>query len=58
MAALFELAQPIISHHLKPLKDAGVLDSEKHGLFVYYDVNPIALQELADWLTFGSGHDG
>ncbi len=39
------------------VRAAGILESEKHGLFVNYYVNPIALQELADWLTFASGHD-
>ena len=50
LVPLFELSQPTISHHLKILRDAGVLDSEKHGLFVYYYVNPGALAELAAWL--------
>jgi ArsR family transcriptional regulator len=51
LAPLFELSQPTISHHLKVLKNAGILDSEKHGLFVYYYVRPDALDELAAWLT-------
>lgn len=32
----FELSQPTISHHLKLLRDAGLLSSEKRGLWVYY----------------------
>ena len=48
----FELTQPKISHHLKLLKDAGILDSEKHGLFVSCHVTPEALAELAAWLHF------
>lgn len=51
LAPLFGLTQPTISHHLKVLKNAGVLDSEKHGLFMYYYVRPRALDELAGWLT-------
>ncbi len=50
LAPLFELSQPTISHHLKVLKDAGVLNSEKHGLFVYYYVQRDALAEFAAWL--------
>ena len=50
LAPLFELSQPTISHHLKVLKDAGILDAEKHGLFVYYYVRPGALDELTTWL--------
>jgi ArsR family transcriptional regulator len=51
LAPLFQLSQPTISHHLKVLKDTGVLKSEKHGLFVYYYVRPAALDELTRWLT-------
>ena len=50
LAPLFELSQPTISHHLKVLKDAGILDAEKHGLFVYYYVRAGALDELITWL--------
>ena len=50
LVPLFELSQPTISHHLKVLKDAGVLESEKHGLFAYYYVRPGALEELTGWL--------
>ena len=50
LVPLFELSQPTISHHLKILREASILDSEKHGLFVYYHVNPGALAELAAWL--------
>ena len=50
LVPLFGISQPTISHHLKVLKDAGVLQSEKHGLFVYYYVAPGALDELAGWM--------
>ena len=36
IASQFRLSRPAISHHLKVLKDAGVLDSEKVGQEVYY----------------------
>ncbi|GAA1319700.1 hypothetical protein GCM10009647_051540 [Streptomyces sanglieri] len=32
----FELSQPTISHHLKQLKHAGLIDSERRGTWVYY----------------------
>jgi ArsR family transcriptional regulator len=51
LAPMVELSQPTISHHLKVLKDAGVLACEKHGLFVYYYVKAGALDELCDWLS-------
>ncbi len=31
-----ELSQPTISHHMAKLKEAGLVDSEKHGIWVYY----------------------
>lgn len=47
---LFDLSQPTLSHHLKKLRDAGILDSQRRGLWVYYYVEPEALDELAAWL--------
>lgn len=48
----------VARRHVKRLKDAGVLDSEKHGLFVYYYVNTAALEELAGWLICGPDATG
>ena len=31
-----ELTQPTISHHMAKLKEAGLVDSEKHGIWIYY----------------------
>lgn len=45
-----ELTQPTISHHLKVLKTAGLLDSERRGSWVYYRVIPEALQQLSQLL--------
>ncbi|MFC7495114.1 MULTISPECIES: metalloregulator ArsR/SmtB family transcription factor [unclassified Nocardioides] len=43
----FELSQPTISHHLKLLHEAGLLDREKRGVWVYYRINAAALGDLA-----------
>lgn len=43
----FDLSQPTISHHLKVLHDAGLLDREKRGVWVYYRARTEALQNLA-----------
>jgi ArsR family transcriptional regulator, arsenate/arsenite/antimonite-responsive transcriptional repressor len=45
-----ELTQPTISHHLKVLRTAGLLDSERRGSWVYYRVVPQALQQLSQLL--------
>lgn len=47
LTAPFELSQPTISHHLKVLRDAGLLDCERRGTWVYYRVVPAALAQLA-----------
>jgi ArsR family transcriptional regulator len=51
LVPLFDLSQPTVSHHLKVLRDAGLVDSERRGLWAYYYVTPDALEELSAWLT-------
>ncbi len=43
----FEVSQPTISHHLKILREAGLLDCERRGTWVYYWVIPSALEQLS-----------
>ena len=50
LVPLFDISQPTLSHHLKRLRDAGLVDSERQGLWAYYYVNPAALTELRAWL--------
>lgn len=47
----FDLSQPTISHHLKVLREAGLLDCERRGTWVYYWVIPGALQQLSSVLA-------
>ena len=51
LVPLFDISQPTLSHHLKKLRDAGIVDSERRGLWAYYYVIPDALKELSTWLT-------
>jgi ArsR family transcriptional regulator, arsenate/arsenite/antimonite-responsive transcriptional repressor len=44
------VSQPTVSHHLKVLRTAGLLDSERRGSWVYYRVIPQALQQLSTLL--------
>jgi ArsR family transcriptional regulator, arsenate/arsenite/antimonite-responsive transcriptional repressor len=44
----FDLSQPTISHHLKVLHEAGLLDRSKRATWVYYSVRTEALADLAD----------
>jgi ArsR family transcriptional regulator len=50
LVPLFDVSQPTVSHHLKILRDAGIVGSERQGLWAYYYVLPGALDELSGWL--------
>jgi ArsR family transcriptional regulator, arsenate/arsenite/antimonite-responsive transcriptional repressor len=50
LSAGIEVGQPTISHHLKVLKTAGLLTSERRGSWVYYRVIPEALHQLSQLL--------
>ena len=47
----FELSQPTISHHLKLLRQAGLIDCERRGTWVYYWVLPGVLDRLGAFLA-------
>lgn len=47
LVAAFDLSQPTISHHLRVLRKAGVLECERRGTWVFYRVVPSALAQLA-----------
>ncbi len=51
LVPLFDVSQPTLSHHLKKLRDAGLVDSERQGLWAYYYVIPERLEELSAWLA-------
>lgn len=46
----FELASATVSHHLKTLREAGLVDCERRGTFVYYWIQPGSLESLASVL--------
>ena len=48
LAEELDIAQPLVSHHLKVLRDAGLVESEKHRQWTYYRLSPGALEELRD----------
>ncbi|MFF7732351.1 metalloregulator ArsR/SmtB family transcription factor [Streptomyces sp. NPDC007984] len=47
------VSQPTVSHHLKKLKEAGLLTSERRGTWVYYRVEPSVLAAMGKLLTMG-----
>ncbi|WP_030607783.1 ArsR/SmtB family transcription factor [Streptomyces achromogenes] len=51
----FDLSQPTISHHLKLLRQAGLIDCERRGTWVYYRLLPETTDRLAGLLTRPAG---
>jgi ArsR family transcriptional regulator len=51
LIALFDIKQSLLSHHMRKLVDAGLVDVERRHRWAYYSVSPHALQELTAWLT-------
>jgi ArsR family transcriptional regulator len=51
LAGPFDVTQPTISHHLRVLREAGLIDCERRGTWVYYWVLPQALDRLGSLLS-------
>ncbi|MEV1012095.1 metalloregulator ArsR/SmtB family transcription factor [Streptomyces sp. NPDC049881] len=49
------VSQPTVSHHLKKLREAGLLTSERRGTWVFYRVEPAVLAAMARMLTAAAG---
>lgn len=47
LTVAFEVSAPTISHHLKVLRTAGLISSQRRGTWVFYWVTPGALERLA-----------
>lgn len=45
------VSQPTVSHHLRKLREAGLLESERRGSWVYYRVAPGVLAVMASLLA-------
>ena len=44
----FELSQPTVSHHLRILRDAGLVEADRRGTWAYYRLVPDAIERLRD----------
>jgi ArsR family transcriptional regulator, arsenate/arsenite/antimonite-responsive transcriptional repressor len=51
LIALFEINQSLLSHHMRKLIDAGLVDVERRHKWAYYTVNADAMKELSVWLS-------
>lgn len=48
--ALLDLAQPTVSHHLRVLREAGLVESTRRGTWAYYRLVPEAIGRLRETL--------
>lgn len=48
---LFGINQSLLSHHMKKLVEAGLVEVERRHKWAYYSVSPSAFQELTAWLS-------
>ena len=49
IADCFAISKPSISHHLDLLKQAGLVEAQKQGQFIYYSLNTTVVDEIAKW---------
>ncbi len=49
IAGHFNITKPSISHHLDLLKQAGLVDAEKQGQYIYYSLNTTVVDEILKW---------
>jgi ArsR family transcriptional regulator len=53
LTGAFDLTGPTISHHLKVLREAGLVEGDRRGTWVYYRLVPQALEQLGGLLDVG-----
>jgi ArsR family transcriptional regulator len=63
LTGAFDLTAPTISHHLKVLREAGLITADRRGTWVYYRLAPAAFADLAGLFTpslhtVGAGRGG
>jgi ArsR family transcriptional regulator len=51
LIALYDIKQSLLSHHMRKLVDAGLVDVERRHKWAYYSVSTDALKELSSWLS-------
>jgi ArsR family transcriptional regulator len=55
LTAAFDLTGPTISHHLKVLREAGLIGSQRRGTWVFYWINPDLLARMSGVLDVRTG---
>lgn len=47
----FQLTGASLSHHLSVLKKAGLVDDNKQGTFIYYEINTSVMEDILTWIA-------
>ncbi|HWS43384.1 MAG TPA: autorepressor SdpR family transcription factor [Pseudoflavonifractor sp.] len=58
ISSQFDMTAATISHHLAVLREAGLVDQDKRGKYIYYELNMSVLDELVGWVASLKGGDG
>lgn len=58
LTGAFELSQPTVSHHLRLLREAGLVEASRRGTWAYYRLIPEAVAELRGALGDASQPSG
>lgn len=54
----FDMTAATVSHHLAVLREAGLVDQDKRGKYIYYELNMSVLDELMVWIASLKGGNG
>ncbi len=57
IAARFDMTAATVSHHLSVLREAGLVDQDRRGKFLYYELNMTVLEEITGWIAGLRGGD-
>ena len=51
IAEHFNMTGATISHHPSGIKNAGLVDAERRGTYIYYEINLSVLEQILTWMT-------
>lgn len=54
----FDMTGATMSHHLSVLREAGLVDQDKRGKYIYYELNMSVLDEITGWVAALKGGSG
>ncbi len=54
----FSMTGASLSHHLSILKNAGMIDDERQGKYIFYTLNTTVLDDIMNWMLSLKGENG